>query len=125
LHIDTALLSETHLKHHERFHIPNYHFYRTDRFPGRKLRTAVADSKGIHHNHVDLISLVSVEAKGVCIPIGDSEVLLTAVYKSPGRTWSNADIMELLSSRHKSILAGDLNAKHPFWNSIVSNPSGV
>jgi hypothetical protein len=32
--------------------------------------------------------------------------------------------MELLSFRHKSILAGDLNAKHPFSNSAVSNPSG-
>jgi exonuclease III len=29
LHIDVALLSETHLKPHERFFIPNYHFYRT------------------------------------------------------------------------------------------------
>jgi hypothetical protein len=28
-----------------------------------------------------------------------------------------------LSFRHKSILAGDLNVKHPFWNSAVSNPS--
>jgi endonuclease/exonuclease/phosphatase family metal-dependent hydrolase len=26
--------------------------------------------------------------------------------------------------RFKSLLAGDLNAKHPFWNSAVSNPSG-
>jgi hypothetical protein len=24
----------------------------------------------------------------------------------------------------KSILAGDLNAKHPLWNSAISNPSG-
>jgi hypothetical protein len=24
-----------------------------------------------------------------------------------------------------SILAGDLNAKNPFWNSIVSSPSGL
>jgi hypothetical protein len=40
------------------------------------------------------------------------------------RVWSDADINELLSFRHKSILAGDLNAKHPFWNSAVSNPSG-
>jgi endonuclease/exonuclease/phosphatase family metal-dependent hydrolase len=31
---------------------------------------------------------------------------------------------ELLSLRHKCILAGDLNAKHPSWNSTVSNPSG-
>jgi hypothetical protein len=44
LHIDVALLSETHLKHRERFFIPNYHIYQTDCFQG----------KGISHNHVDL-----------------------------------------------------------------------
>jgi hypothetical protein len=33
---DVALLSETHLKPLERFFIPNYHFYRIDRFPGKK-----------------------------------------------------------------------------------------
>jgi hypothetical protein len=35
----------------------------------------------------------------------------------------DADIIELLSFRRKAILA-DLNAKHPFWNSAVSTPSG-
>jgi hypothetical protein len=30
---------------------------------------------------------------------------------------------ELSNFRRKLILAGDLNAKHPFWNSAVSNPS--
>jgi hypothetical protein len=59
----------------------------------------------------------------VWLPIANSEVLL-AVYKSPGRAWYNADITELLSFRRKSILAGDLKPKHPFWNSTVSNPSG-
>jgi hypothetical protein len=58
---------------------------------------------------------------GICIPTVNSEVRLAAVYKSPG---SDADIIELLSFRLKSILAGDLNAKHPFWNSAVSNHSG-
>jgi endonuclease/exonuclease/phosphatase family metal-dependent hydrolase len=53
-----------------------------------------------------------------------TEILLAAVCKSPGRTWNNADSTELLSFRHKCILAGDLNAKHPSWNSAVSNPSG-
>jgi hypothetical protein len=67
---------------------------------------------------------VSVEATGVCIPIGNSEVLLAAVYKSPGHAWSDTDITELLSFRPKSILAGDLNAKNQLWNSAVSNPSG-
>jgi hypothetical protein len=104
--------------------IPNFHFYKTDRYPGRKGGTAVAVRKGIPHNHVDLPPLVSVEATGVCIPIGYSEMFLAAVYKSQGRAWSDADIIELLSLRSKSILAGDLNAKNPFWNSAVSNTSG-
>jgi hypothetical protein len=45
LHIHMAVLSETHIKTHERFVIPNYHFHQTDRFPRRK---------GTPHNHVDL-----------------------------------------------------------------------
>jgi hypothetical protein len=59
--------------------------YWIHRVPGRKGGTAVADRKGIPHNHVDLPPLVSIKASGVCIPIGNSELLLTAVYKSPGR----------------------------------------
>jgi hypothetical protein len=118
-----ALLSETHLKPHERFYIPNYQVYRTDRFPGIKGGTVVSVTKGIPHNHVDLPPLVSIEATGVCIPIGNTE-LLEAVYKYPGRAWRDADIIELLNLRRKSLLAGDLNAKHPFWNGTVSNPSG-
>jgi exonuclease III len=50
LRIDVALLSETHLKPHERFFIPNYHFYRNNRFPGRKGGTADAVRKGIPQN---------------------------------------------------------------------------
>jgi hypothetical protein len=45
LYINVALLSETQLKPHETFFIPNYHFYWTVRFPRRK---------GIPHYHVDL-----------------------------------------------------------------------
>jgi hypothetical protein len=43
---------------------------------------------------------------------------------SPGHSWNDIDITELLRFRCKSILAGDLNAKHQLWNSVVSNPSG-
>jgi hypothetical protein len=52
-------------------------------------------------------------------------VLLATVYKSPGHAWNDADIIELFSFRHKPLPAGYLNAKHPFWNTIVSKPSGV
>jgi hypothetical protein len=121
---DVALFSETHLKSHERFFIPNYQFIEPNATQARKGGTAVEVRKGIAHNIVDLPPLVSAETTGVCIAIGNSEVLLAAVYKSPGRAWSDADITELLSFRRKSILPGDLNAKHPFLNSAVSTPSG-
>jgi hypothetical protein len=97
LHIDAALLSKTHLKPHERFFIPNYRFYRTDRFPGRKGQTVIAVRKGIPCNHVDPSPLTSIEATEACIPVGNSEMLLAAVCKPPGHTWNDADIIELLS----------------------------
>jgi hypothetical protein len=52
-----TLFSETHLKPHERFFIPNYHLYRTDRFPRRKDGTAFAVRKGIPYNNIGLTLL--------------------------------------------------------------------
>jgi hypothetical protein len=57
------------------------------------------------------------------MPIGNTELLFAAVYKSPGKALRDVDIIELLNFRRKSVLAGDLNARHPFLNSAVSNPS--
>jgi hypothetical protein len=88
-----------HLKLHGRFFIPNEHFYRTARFPEIKGGTAVAVRKGIPHNHVDLPAIASPEATEVCIPIGKNQVLLAAIYKSPGHAWNDAVIIELLSFR--------------------------
>jgi hypothetical protein len=118
-----ALFSETHLKPYETFFLQNYHIHRIDCYPGRKGGTAITVRKGIPHNHVDLPPLISVEATEVGIPVGNEEVLLAAIYKSPGHPWSDADIIELFGFQIKTILAGDLNAKHQLWNSSVSNPS--
>jgi hypothetical protein len=71
-----------------------------DCFPGRKGGTAVGMRKSIPHNHVDLPPDVSIIATGICIPTGNSEVLLAGVYKSPGHAWNDADITELLRFRH-------------------------
>jgi hypothetical protein len=81
--------------------------------------------QGIPHTYADLPPLLSVEVTRVRIPIGRTEMLLESVYKSLLRVWRDADNTELLNLRTKSILAGDLNAKHPVWNSKVSNPSGL
>jgi hypothetical protein len=108
-----------------RFYIPNYHIYRNDCLDRNKGGTVVAVKKGIPYTYVDLPPLLSLEATGVSIPIEHTEMLLASVYKSPRRARRDVDITELLNLRTKSILAGDLNAKHPVWNSKVSNPSGL
>jgi hypothetical protein len=87
--------------------------------------TAVAVRKGSLCNQVDLSPLISTEATGVCKPTGHSEVLLLAVFKSPGHAWNDADITELLNFRHKSLPEGDFNAEHLFWNRVVFHPSGA
>jgi hypothetical protein len=82
-------------------------------------------SKGIPHDLADLFPFVWIEGTGVCIPIRNSEVLLAGVHKSPSHAWNVADITEPLWFGHKSLLAGDLNAKHLFRNSVVYNPTGA
>jgi hypothetical protein len=52
-------------------------------------------------------------------------MLLESIYTSQLRAWKDAGITELLNIRTKSILVCDLNAKHPVWNSKVSNPSDL
>jgi hypothetical protein len=49
--------------------------------------------------------LVSIEATGVCITIDNSEILLAAVYKSPGLAGIDVDSTEFLLFRHKFMLA--------------------
>jgi exonuclease III len=77
--IDMTLFSERHLKPHMRFYVPNYDIYRIYCEDGHKGVTSVAVKKGIPHTHVDLPPLLSVEAAGVCIPIGNTEMFLVVV----------------------------------------------
>jgi hypothetical protein len=96
LKVDVALFSETHLKPHRRFYIPNYCIYRNNHLERNKGENAVAVKKGIPYTYVDLPPLLSLEATGVTIPIGHTEMLVASVYKSPLRARRDTDITELL-----------------------------
>jgi hypothetical protein len=89
------MLSEIPPEPHERFFTENDHFHRTDSFPGSKAWTTVAVRKSIPHTYTDLPPLVSVEATGVCIPIGNSEILLAALCKSLGVTQTPLSYQDL------------------------------
>jgi hypothetical protein len=56
---------------------------------------AVAVKGTSFHTSVKLLPLLSAETTGVCMPIGKTEMLPAAVYKSPQRIWSDRDVTEL------------------------------
>jgi hypothetical protein len=118
-----VLFSDKYLEPHMMFYTPNYGFYQTVREDGHKGRTGVAVKKGFPHSCIDLPPLQSLEVTGVCIPIGNTEVFLSAVFKTTQRLCSDINITELLDFRNRSIPAGDLNARHPVWSSKDSYPS--
>ncbi|GJQ70100.1 hypothetical protein Trydic_g22573 [Trypoxylus dichotomus] len=51
-------------------------------------------------------------------------IALYAVYSSPQNNIEEADIDAIFNSHHPTILAGDLNSKHPQWNSKTLNRKG-
>jgi hypothetical protein len=104
------------MKSHMSFYNLNYDIYETCHEDGHS---------SIPHTCANLPPFLSVEATGVCISIGNTELLFVAVYKFSQTLWSDTDITELLGFRNKSILADDLNANHPVWNNKVSHPSGL
>jgi hypothetical protein len=93
LHVDVTLFSEIHPQPLERnfISIPLL----SNRPPPRQKRR---NWHCMPHNHVDLPPLVSVEATGVGLPIGNSEVLLASVYKSPGRDFLSFRFCQMICS---------------------------
>jgi hypothetical protein len=84
-----ALFTATHWKPHMRFFVLDYDIYRTDREDWNKGGNAIAVKTGIPHTCADLPPLLSAEATGACIPIGNTEIFLAYLYKSLQRLWSD------------------------------------
>jgi hypothetical protein len=60
---------------------------------------------------------------GPAYQFGAGKILFPSVYVYPSRMWSDTNITKQLRFRNKTIFAGDLNAKQPFWSSAVSKDS--
>jgi hypothetical protein len=78
-----TLISQTYLKTHTRFCIPNCDFHWSGRKNDYRRGTAVKINKGTPHVCVNLPPLLSAEATGFCMPIENAEMVLAAVHKSP------------------------------------------
>jgi exonuclease III len=120
---DLCLLSETFLKPHTNFKLANMSTYRNDR-QTHGGGTAILVRRGVTHHEVVLPPLGSLEATAVIIETDTGPLRVISVYKSPRTPLDTADLDKIFSDPTPTLVAGDLNSKHPAWNSRLSNASG-
>lgn len=128
--IDIALISETHLQKSNYFNIPCYTTYRSDRqIPPHHCQrpaggTAVLVHRRITHHVIPIIPQTPIEHTIIQINYRGENVRIISAYIPPTAKLHMASFQKLLHSGEPTILMGDLNSKHPLWNSRVTNLHG-
>ncbi|KAI5738896.1 hypothetical protein M8J77_012467 [Diaphorina citri] len=125
--IDIACVSETHLTPKEKFTVSNYKVFRSDRIPEAAAGgVAVFVKRSLYHEAITLPPMLSFEIQGVMVSLSNgSQLKIFATYLQPRKTVSIRDLNNIFNGNViPTIVAGDLNSKHPAWFSVVSNPNG-
>lgn len=122
---DILLISETHLRPADNPKLRNFVLYRNDRQNGGGGGTAVYVKNSIDHNEIATPQLERLEVTGIAVHTANAGTLkLYAAYAPPSRLLES-DLEEIFDNDGgATVLAGDLNAKHPTWNSRVTNVKG-
>lgn len=124
--VDIACVSETHLIPTEHFKIGGYAVYRADRqAPHASGGVAIFIKRNIYHYELYLPGLISIESVAINLTTSNGQLLtIAAVYKSPNRRLHDSDLDYIFTQNNSTLVIGDLNCKHVFWNCRVSNPNG-
>lgn len=126
LNIDIILLCETKLTPKLQLKIRNYHTYRTDNLlqSGNHASggTAVLVHRRLVHRQITLNT--SISSTTIEIASGNNTIHISAIYKAPNKQLKISDLNILTQSCDWFIVAGDFNAKHPYWNSRCVNAAG-
>ncbi|KAI5719420.1 hypothetical protein M8J76_009912 [Diaphorina citri] len=130
--IDIACVTETHLTSCQRFKVPNYRIYRNDREPGatpwdQKAAGGVAVfiKKSIYHEPIILPPMICFEIQGIIVSLKNgSKLKIFSAYRSR-KSLSIRDLNVIFTGNDTpTMLIGDINCKHPAWNSVEENPNG-
>jgi hypothetical protein len=119
-HIDIMLLNETKLKPTNKLKIRNYTTLRCDR-PTDHAAGGVA---AIIKNNIPHKQLREVQSSIEHLIIKLQNTTIVAAYNRPDNNFSEQDLENLLNTGRKTLLIGDLNAKHTQWNCNRNNTNG-
>jgi len=124
--IHVILLQETRINRITPLKLPNYFTYRQDRPPKPRTSpsggTAILVRKNIIHSQEHLQT--AMDSTSIIIQLGNDNVRISSLYNRPNTPLQLTDLEALTNQNHQFIAAGDLNAKHPSWNSRTTNTSG-
>lgn len=122
--LDAILICETHLRASDNPKLPNYRFYRNDRVGARGGGTGIFVRTSLDHYEDLLPALDHLEATAIVVRTLSGCVRLVAAYNAPNRRLLERDLTGAWNTDKGVIIAGDLNSKHPAWNSRIANANG-
>lgn len=123
--IDVICICETRLTERMIFNLPGYKCYRADKHTsGRGQGVAILVRLNIIHNLLPPIKTVNLEVVGVNVELLSGKIAISSVYQSPNLPLLPSDLSNILSNSQKSIIMGDLNAKHSSWSPGPPNTHG-
>lgn len=125
--VQIILLGETKLAPHITFNVPNFFAYRRDEVSpsGTSYRgTAVLVRRDVIHEEIEHLPFEDTRTTGVMVSAAGTELRLFAGYRPPNSLYRLTDVNSIFASGVPTLLAADLNAKHPDWGSRVINPAG-
>lgn len=129
LKIDVLCLQETHLSPYNKFYIPGYYVYRSDRMTqhnfGRKGGVAIAVKNTIEHYHLNNLQASTFENVRIIIKTKElASLQISSIYKRPNKPYKQGDIFPFFNTTQYSFISGDFNAKHSAWGSRLNNSNG-
>jgi len=124
---DIILLGETKLNPTKLLKLRNYITYRSDNLPRPGYPAYGGTAILVHHKivHRQIFLDTQLKSSSIEISVNQHTIRITSVYKSPNEPLILSDITKLTSGCDWFIVTGDLNAKHPLWNSRIVNSSGI
>lgn len=125
--IDILCVSETHLLPQQKFAIPGFKIYRSDRHATvASGGVAIVCKNSIKSHCIPIATLTSIEAVAIQVECHNNEKLnIISTYKPPNKTLITTDLEKLFCDNTPTLLLGDLNCKNTIWGCRVNNPSGL